>query len=58
MKDIRAILALWKDADPDIPILKEVKAEYGKLHSRAAVAVLRTRSLRLVRRLLSSRITR
>jgi eukaryotic-like serine/threonine-protein kinase len=24
-------LALWKDADPDIPILKEVKAEYGKL---------------------------
>jgi tetratricopeptide (TPR) repeat protein len=23
--------ALWKDADPDIPILKEVKAEYGKL---------------------------
>jgi len=24
-------LALWKDADPDIPILKEVKAEYAKL---------------------------
>jgi eukaryotic-like serine/threonine-protein kinase len=24
--------ALWKDADPDIPILKEAKAEYGKLH--------------------------
>ena len=24
-------LALWKDADPDIPILKEAKAEYGKL---------------------------
>jgi predicted Zn-dependent protease len=23
--------ALWKDADPDIPILKEAKAEYGKL---------------------------
>jgi eukaryotic-like serine/threonine-protein kinase len=22
---------LWKDADPDIPILKEAKAEYGKL---------------------------
>ena len=24
-------LALWKDADPDIPILNEAKAEYGKL---------------------------
>jgi eukaryotic-like serine/threonine-protein kinase len=24
-------LVLWKDADPDIPILKEAKAEYGKL---------------------------
>jgi hypothetical protein len=24
-------LTLWKDADPDIPILKEVKAEYAKL---------------------------
>ena len=21
---------LWKDADPDIPILKEAKAEYAK----------------------------
>jgi serine/threonine protein kinase/tetratricopeptide (TPR) repeat protein len=24
-------LTLWKDADPDVPILKEAKAEYGKL---------------------------
>jgi hypothetical protein len=24
-------LALWKDADPDVPILKEAKAEYGRL---------------------------
>jgi hypothetical protein len=24
-------LALWKDADPDIPLLKEAKAEYAKL---------------------------
>jgi hypothetical protein len=24
-------LALWKDADPDIPILKEAKAEYATL---------------------------
>jgi tetratricopeptide (TPR) repeat protein len=26
-------LTLWKNADPDIPILKEAKAEYGKLQS-------------------------
>jgi serine/threonine protein kinase/tetratricopeptide (TPR) repeat protein len=25
-------LTLWKDADPDIPILKGAKAEYAKLH--------------------------
>jgi eukaryotic-like serine/threonine-protein kinase len=25
------LLALWKDADPDIPILKQAKAEYAKL---------------------------
>jgi hypothetical protein len=25
-------LALWKDADPDIPLLKEAKAEYASLH--------------------------
>jgi hypothetical protein len=24
-------LALWKDADPDIPILKEAKSEYAAL---------------------------
>ena len=24
-------LVLWKDADPDIPILQEAKAEYSKL---------------------------
>jgi hypothetical protein len=23
--------ALWKDADPNIPILKEAKAEYAKI---------------------------
>jgi hypothetical protein len=23
--------ALWRDADPDIPILKQAKAEYAKL---------------------------
>ena len=26
-----AFLALWKDADPDIPILKRAKAEYARL---------------------------
>src|SRR5207237_4668455 len=26
-----AFFALWKDADPDIPILKQAKAEYAKL---------------------------
>jgi hypothetical protein len=25
-------LTLWKDADPDIHILKHAKAEYAKLH--------------------------
>jgi serine/threonine protein kinase len=24
-------LALWKDADPDVPILKQAKSEYAKL---------------------------
>jgi eukaryotic-like serine/threonine-protein kinase len=24
-------LTLWKDADPDIPILKQAKVDYGKL---------------------------
>jgi hypothetical protein len=27
-------LRLWKDADPEIPILKEAKAEYARLDSR------------------------
>jgi serine/threonine protein kinase/tetratricopeptide (TPR) repeat protein len=27
----RDFLALWKDADPDIPILKQAKAEYARL---------------------------
>jgi hypothetical protein len=28
---LRDFLTLWKDADPDIPILKQAKAEYAKL---------------------------
>jgi len=27
----QAFLALWKDADPDIPILKQAEVEYAKL---------------------------
>jgi eukaryotic-like serine/threonine-protein kinase len=25
------LFTLWKDTDPDVPILKEAKAEYAKL---------------------------
>jgi len=25
-------LTLWKDADPDIPILKQAQAEYARIH--------------------------
>ncbi len=31
-KTFQDFLALWKDADPDIPILLAAKAEYAKLH--------------------------
>ncbi len=31
-KAYQDFLALWKDADPDIPILRQAKAEYAKLH--------------------------
>ena len=27
-------LALWRDADPDTPMLKQAKSEYAKLQSR------------------------
>ncbi len=30
-REYQNFLALWKDADADIPILKEAKAEYAKL---------------------------
>jgi serine/threonine protein kinase len=30
-KSYQDFLALWKDADPDVPILKEAQAEYAKL---------------------------
>jgi hypothetical protein len=31
LADYKDFLILWKDADPDIPIQKEAKAEYTKL---------------------------
>lgn len=31
-KAYQDFLAIWKDADPEIPILKQAKAEYAKLH--------------------------
>jgi len=31
-KAFQDFLTLWKDADPDIPILKQAKAEYAKQH--------------------------
>lgn len=30
-KAFRDFFELWKDADPDIPTLKQAKAEYAKL---------------------------
>ena len=30
-KAYQDFLALWKDADPDIPVLMEAKAEYARL---------------------------
>jgi eukaryotic-like serine/threonine-protein kinase len=36
----RDFLALWKDADPDIPILREAKVEYTKLPANSYAAVV------------------
>ena len=33
-------LTLWQDADPDMPILKQAKAEYAKLRSSTVVTAL------------------
>jgi hypothetical protein len=30
-KSYQAFLALWKDADPGIPIYRQAKAEYARL---------------------------
>jgi hypothetical protein len=29
---VQHFLTLWKDADPDIPILRQAKAEYARLN--------------------------
>jgi hypothetical protein len=34
-------LALWKDADPDIPILIAAKAQYAKLKQLSQIACTR-----------------
>jgi eukaryotic-like serine/threonine-protein kinase len=34
-KSYEDFLALWKDADPDVPIYKEAKAEYAALRKTA-----------------------
>jgi hypothetical protein len=31
-KTLQDFFELWKDADPDIPVLKQAKAEYAKLN--------------------------
>ena len=29
--EYQGFFSIWKDADPDIPVLKQAKAEYAKL---------------------------
>lgn len=36
-KSYQNFLTLWKDADPDIPIYKQAKAEYAKLNKPPAI---------------------
>ncbi len=38
----KGFLTLWKDADPDIPIYKQAKAEYAKQQSKVIAPWLRT----------------
>jgi tetratricopeptide (TPR) repeat protein len=40
----REFLNLWKNADPDLRLLKEARAEYNKLSAKSAVGGLRRRS--------------
>jgi hypothetical protein len=38
------LLTLWEDADPDIPILKQAKAEYARLQLMKPWLALRDRA--------------
>ncbi len=38
-RSYEALLVLWKDADPDIPILRAAKREYRQLGSPAALGI-------------------
>lgn len=38
-------LALWKDADPDVPLLQQAKAEYARLRSTPPKARVAPRGL-------------
>ena len=37
-KSYQDFLTLWKDADPDIPIYRQAKAEYAKLNKLPATS--------------------
>ena len=37
-KSYQDFLTLWKDADPDIPIYRQAKAEYAKLNKPPATS--------------------
>jgi hypothetical protein len=40
--------ALWEDADTDIPLLQQAKAEYAKLHSSASESGIHSYSYRSI----------
>ena len=33
-REYQDFLALWKDADPDVPLLQQAKGEYARLPAR------------------------
>jgi predicted Zn-dependent protease len=42
----REFLALWKDADPDLPVLREAKAELARLQRMRVDAIIAGRDSR------------
>jgi len=42
-RPIQDLFALWKDADPDVPIPKEAQADYAKLSPDEGISVLKRR---------------